>query len=79
MSPVTHLLVGWLTANAVELNRRERACVTLAGVIPDVDGLGIVAEVVTKDSAHPLTWWSDYHHLLGHNLGFCLFVTELPL
>lgn len=75
MSPVTHFLVGWLVANAADLNRRERACVTVAGVIPDLDGLGIVAEVLTKHSAHPLTWWSDYHHVLGHNIGFCLLVT----
>jgi hypothetical protein len=29
----------------------------------------------TRNSTHPLTWWSDYHHVLGHNLGFCLLVT----
>ncbi len=77
MSPVTHFLVGWLAANAAHLDRRERAMVAFAGVIPDVDGLGIVAEVVTSHSAHPLAWWSDYHHVLGHNLGFCAFVTAL--
>jgi hypothetical protein len=75
LSPVTHFLVGWLAANSAELNPRERACVALAGVIPDVDGLGLVAEVLTKHSARPLTWWSDYHHLLGHNLGLGLLVT----
>jgi hypothetical protein len=47
LSPITHFLVGWLAANSAELNPRERACVTLAGVIPDVDGLGLVAEVLT--------------------------------
>ena len=55
MSPITHFLVGWLSANSSELNPRERACVTLAGIIPDVEGLGLVAEVLTKNSAHPLT------------------------
>ena len=75
MSPVTHLLLGWITANAAKLNRRERAVVTIAGIIPDADGFGLVAEIATRDSAHPLMWWSEYHHVLGHNIGFCLLVT----
>jgi inner membrane protein len=78
MSPITHLLMGWTVANAAPaLNRRDRALVTLAGVIPDLDGLGVVAEWWTRGAAQPLTWWSDYHHLLGHNLGFCLLTAGL--
>jgi inner membrane protein len=76
MSPITHFFMGWAVANSVPLlNRRERALVTLASVVPDLDGLGIVAERLTQDSAHPLNWWSEYHHVLGHNLGFALVVT----
>lgn len=77
MSPVTHFLAGWLIANSADLNRRERAMVAIAAVIPDVDGLGLIAEVATKNWERPLTWWSDYHHVLGHNLGFCAVVTVL--
>jgi len=72
MSPVTHFLVGWAVATSAGLDRRERICVTLAGVVPDLDGLGIVAELLTRNSDHPLTWWSDYHHVLGHNLTLCM-------
>jgi inner membrane protein len=75
MSPITHFLAGWAVANAARLERRERWLVTIAGVIPDADGLGIVAELVTRHSARPLLWWSDYHHILGHNLIFALLVT----
>lgn len=74
MSPITHLLISWGVANAVTLNKRERAIVTAAGVIPDVDGLGIVVEVLTRNSERPLDWWSRYHHVLAHNLGFVLFL-----
>jgi len=74
MSPITHLLVSWVVANAAPLNRKERALVTLAGVIPDIDGLGIVAEVLTRDAERPLDWWSQYHHILCHNIGFGLVV-----
>jgi LexA-binding, inner membrane-associated putative hydrolase len=77
MSPVEHFLIGWVVANSATLNRSERAAVTIAGVIPDVDGLGLVAEVATRNSARPLLWWSEYHHVLGHNIGFCLLVTAV--
>jgi inner membrane protein len=68
--------MGWTVANSVpSLSKRERAMVTWASVVPDVDGLGIVAEKLTEHSAHPLNWWSEYHHVLGHNLGFAIIVT----
>jgi len=52
------------------LNARERLAVTIAGVAPDLDGAGLIAELLTRHSAHPLLWWSDYHHVFGHNLCF---------
>jgi len=75
LSPVTHFLVSWMVANSAKLERKERALVTLAGVAPDLDGLGIVPEWLTRNSAHPVRWFSEYHHTLGHNLGFALVVT----
>lgn len=77
MNPVTHLLVGWATANTARLERRDRALVTLAGVAPDLDGLGIIADFATAGSANPTGWWGSYHHVLGHNLGAVLLVTML--
>jgi len=74
MSPVTHFFTGWVLANSVSLSRRERALVTIAGVVPDVDGLGIVAEYLTRNSRHPLEWFSAYHHLL-HTLLFAVVVS----
>lgn len=71
MSPVTHFFSGWVFANCFDLNRRDRAIVSLACVVPDVDGLGIVPELITRNSAHPLLWFSEYHHSL-HNLAFAL-------
>jgi inner membrane protein len=75
MNPLTHTLLGWTLANAISLTRRDRVLVTLAGVIPDVDGLGIIVELLTRHRAQPLLWWSEYHHVLGHHLGFALVVT----
>jgi hypothetical protein len=73
MSPVTHIFTGWVLANTAPLNRRERAVVTLAAVAPDIDGVGAIAEVLTRNSAHPLLWFSRYHHSL-HTLSFALVV-----
>ena len=78
MSPITHFFMGWAVANSVpSLNRRERAIVTWASVVPDVDGLGIIVERLTQNSQHPLNWWSEYHHVLGHNIGFGIVVAAL--
>jgi LexA-binding, inner membrane-associated putative hydrolase len=74
MSPVTHFLTGWALANVARLERRERALVTVAAVIPDVDGLGAIPELLTRGSAHPLLWFSQYHHAL-HTLLFAVVVT----
>ena len=76
MSPVTHFLSGWVLANCFKLDRRDRAIVTLACVVPDIDGLGIVPEILTSNSAHPLLWFSLYHHSL-HNLAFALVVAAV--
>jgi hypothetical protein len=80
MSPITHFFMGWVVANAVpSLRKRDRTLVTWASVAPDIDGLGIIAEKLTQNSSQPLNWWSDYHHVLGHNLGFALVVATVAL
>ena len=74
MSPITHLLISWDIANVLPFERRDRTLVTLAGVIPDLDGLGAIPELLTRNSTHPLFWYADYHHILGHNLLFGVIV-----
>jgi inner membrane protein len=74
MSPVTHFFAGWLLASATPLNRREKAAVVCAGLAPDIDGLGIIPELLTRNSSHPLLWFSQYHHAL-HTLAFGMLVT----
>jgi hypothetical protein len=76
MSPVTHFFSGWVVANCANLNRKDRALVTLACVIPDIDGFGIIPELLTRNSAHPLLWFTLYHHSL-HTLLFALGVAVI--
>ena len=73
MSPATHFLASWVLANAAPLGRRERALIVCAGVAPDLDGLGIIPELLTRHSARPLLWFTQYHHHL-HTLAFALLV-----
>jgi hypothetical protein len=79
MNPVSHLLTGWVVANTANLTSRDRTLITLAGVAPDIDGLGIVAEILTEHTTSPLLWYSKYHHVLCHNLGFGLLLAIMAI
>jgi inner membrane protein len=80
MSPVTHFFAGWLLASVspagrpIMLTRREKALVVAAAVAPDIDGIGIIPELLTRNTSHPLLWFSEYHHSL-HTLLFALICT----
>ena len=74
MHPVTHLLAGWTVASVPRLESRDRAIITLAGIAPDIDGVGIVVELATRHTDQPLLWWTQYHHVIGHNITFGLLV-----
>ena len=75
MSPLTHLLIGWSTASCFKIDRKGRLLATIAGVIPDIDGLGLVYDLWLNGDAKTLFYWSAYHHTLGHNIGFGLLLT----
>jgi hypothetical protein len=81
MSPITHLLASWTVASIPRLERRDRAIITLAGISPDIDGVGILAELATRHTEQPLLWWSKYHHVIGHNLAFgiSIFITAAAI
>ena len=44
MSPLTHLVASWIVAAKTTDNLRDRRLVTLAGVAPDLDGLGLLID-----------------------------------
>ncbi len=70
MSPVTHLFMSWSVSNIGHFNRKDRLMITASGIIPDVDGFGIIADILTRHTQHPFHWWDRFHHVFGHNLGF---------
>ncbi len=78
MNPVEHFLIGWCLATAApELSPRERLIVSTAAVIPDIDGLGMLVEIPTRNTLNPMLWWTDYHHVITHNIAAAAVVTAL--
>lgn len=67
MHIATHACLSWLLsecAPADRFQRRDRLVITLAGIAPDLDGLGAPVEIL---SGGALSWFTDYHHKLLHN------------
>ena len=66
----THIGLSWLVASVGRASRRDRWLVTLAGILPDLDGAGIV-------------WSHDAyvaaHRAVGHGLFFGLLLVAVAL
>ncbi|MCK5684499.1 metal-dependent hydrolase [bacterium] len=71
MNPITHFALSWLISDSTCNNKRDRILVTVSGIIPDLDGLIVIADMARGDSTYPL--YNKYHHILSHNLSFCIF------
>ena len=81
MSPITHFAVGWSVAEYVGRTRRERLCITLAGMLPDLDGAGLLADLTNKVFGRPESFWFEtlHHELLHGFLGAVLAVVAALL
>jgi inner membrane protein len=50
-------------------NRRDCRLVTLAGILPDVDGLGLVMDLANRALGRPdASLYLEYHHFVLHGL-----------
>lgn len=74
MSPVTHLLLSWSVGSIFPFDRKDRVLVTLAGVVPDLDGAGMLLDLFSYRAGQPLELWIRFHHVLCHNIAFGLFI-----
>jgi hypothetical protein len=69
MNPITHLLASWTLADNAVGDRRDRNLITWAGVLPDLDGMGAVADLGQTLLGHGGSWhYTAYHHQLLHGL-----------
>ncbi len=65
MNPIVHAELSWLGAQKL-LERRDRILVTLAGVLPDLDGLTLLAG---EDL------YGQWHHVLTHGIFSALAIS----
>lgn len=80
MSPVTHFIGSWLVATAVADRSRDRRLIALAGVLPDVDGFGMILDVVKSlASGQEITFhnYQKFHHLWLHGWPAALFLATV--
>jgi inner membrane protein len=60
---------SWLVAAAATDNPRDCRLVTLAGILPDLDGLGVVVDLANMALGRPATsYYAQYHHWWLHGL-----------
>lgn len=69
MSPIIHAEIGWLCSLPLA-RRRDRVVVTLAGVLPDLDGAGLLV----SEELYAL-----WHHKLAHGAVAGLLIPLLVL
>jgi membrane-bound metal-dependent hydrolase YbcI (DUF457 family) len=78
MSPITHFLVSWTALERALPAHRDKAIVALAGVAPDLDGLGIVIDFATRALGMAETdYYQAFHRLYGHGLAAALIFATL--
>src|SRR5262245_6174356 len=71
MSPAVHAELAWLCAQGLPAPR-QRLLVALAGVAPDLDGLGLFLYPWDGGAAY-----GSWHHLVAHNLFAALLTAGL--
>ncbi len=80
MSPLAHLIGSWLVASATTNHPRDRKLVTLAGVLPDADGLGVIPDVIgswVSGKECTFQYYQQYHHILLHGWPGAILVSVL--
>ncbi len=78
MSPITHFLASWTLAEGCVEDRRERFWICLAGLAPDLDGLGVIVDLANewrgREASH---YFFVYHHFLLHGLLGALLIVAI--
>ncbi len=78
MSPATHLLASWIIAAKTTDDPRDCRLVTLAGILPDADGLGLIVDLAAWSLAGRQTqFYAHYHHYLLHGAAGGILIAAL--
>ena len=65
MNPETHLFASWVIGAKTTDNARDCRLVALAGILPDLDGLGIIGDGIAGAMGHRTFFYGHYHHYLS--------------
>lgn len=75
MHPITHFLASWAVGDLTLKQSRDRTLVSLCGMAPDLDGLGVLVDGTNALLGRPGTWYfGEYHHVLLHGLPAALLL-----
>jgi hypothetical protein len=78
MNPETHLLISWVIGAKATDNARDCRLVALAGILPDVDGLGLILDLANQAFWGRKTfYYGHYHHVLLHGAFGAALITLL--
>lgn len=78
MYPETHLLASWVIGAKTTDNARDCRLVALAGILPDADGLGLIADGLGRALGWKQTfYYAHYHHYLLHGAFGAILITAL--
>ena len=67
---LTHIGLGWILANVLPGSRKDRWLIVLAGVLPDLDGTGILWSRTAYEATH---------RAMGHSLLFGLLLVAIAI
>jgi hypothetical protein len=74
---VTHLLVGWTVAEHTVKSHRDRALVAWASVVPDIDGIGLIVDWITRAFGHNWGLYEQFHRVALHGVPGAVLCTLL--
>ena len=78
MSPITHGLLSWALGERALDDDGDAARVAAAGLLPDLDSLGVVADLTNGWLGRPPTeYYADLHHWLMHGAPGALALASL--
>ena len=81
MSPITHFLVSWVIADSLFDDEGDKGRVCAAGVLCDLDGLGVIPDILNDLLKRDETnYYGAFHHVLLHGvLGTVLIAAALTM
>jgi len=67
-------MISWLGGRSIFEKRKNRITVSVAGIAPDIDGVGLLIDTGLRIFNMQTNYWGAWHHNL-HSLPFCIVVS----